>query len=682
MKTIFVIGGCGFIGRNLIKELLMDNENYVVCIDNLSTGKEANIQQFMNKVSFTFAQIDIKDEDAVFRIFNIHKPEIVFHLAAEPRIKICEENPIETFDNNVKGTLNVLEASKRFGTKRFVFASSCHDSETKLVTKRGLIHYKDIRGDDIVFTLNKDGFIEENQINNILIYEYDDALIKAKGKRIDFATTPNHKIWYISSRGNLKIKTSDELNKIKKNSYVELFDSIGFLGNGEKRLDKYYIFSIEDFFLLAGMFIGDGFLVHTHNKGIAKTGLLRKDYLKKCRDTKGRFKELESNPKPYSHKYTYIQFAIPNYTKDKGRNILIKLLNRYNIKFSETKDVVFVQGRKDLNSLFEQFGRGAHNKNVPHWMLNYPTPILKKLFDGLMLTDGSKRGTTYHTVSPKLKDDFVELCLKIGYLPSVVEQDDVRSVIKNRIVERKHCYRIYVSRTRRHLFGHHFTNRRVYKGDVWCLNVPNGNFLIERNGKYAFLGNSSVYGIPNVDCVPEYEERKPLSHYAIHKVIGEELCKLYWKSFQLETIILRLFNCYGEYQNPNNQYAALIPKTIQKCLDYESPEIYGDGLQTRDFVNIKDVVRAFISASEIENNLCYGDCFNIGTGIATTISHTVNEIQIQTNTIELDIKYRPKLNEVKNIKADIDKAKELLNWEPLIDLPTGLKRTIEFYEIH
>jgi len=317
MKTIFVIGGCGFIGRNLIKELLMDNENYVVCIDNLSTGKEANIQQFMNKVSFTFAQIDIKDEDAVFRIFNIHKPEIVFHLAAEPRIKICEENPIETFDNNVKGTLNVLEASKRFGTKRFVFASS-----------------------------------------------------------------------------------------------------------------------------------------------------------------------------------------------------------------------------------------------------------------------------------------------------------------------------------------------------------------------------SSVYGIPNVDCVPEYEERKPLSHYAIHKVIGEELCKLYWNAFHLETIILRLQNVYGEYQNPNNQYAALIPRTIQKCLDYESPEIYGDGLQTRDFIYVKDVVRAFISASELENDLCYGDCFNIGTGIATTISHTVNEIQIQTNTIELDIKYRPKLNEVKNIKADIDKAKELLNWEPLIDLPTGLKRTIEFYEIH
>jgi len=197
--------------------------------------------------------------------------------------------------------------------------------------------------------------------------------------------------------------------------------------------------------------------------------------------------------------------------------------------------------------------------------------------------------------------------------------------------------------------------------------------------RMVFASSSSVYGYPKVDFVPEYEERIPITNYAVHKLIGEELCKLYWKKHSLETVILRFFNIYGPYQSKDSQYSALVSKTISKCLDYEQPEIYGDGEQKRDFIYVKDVIRALVMAGSTQNKDCFGECFNIGTAISTSVNHIVNEIQIQTDTTELEPKFLPKITEVRDIRADIDKSKKLLGWEPFVDVNSGLKRTIEFF---
>jgi len=199
--------------------------------------------------------------------------------------------------------------------------------------------------------------------------------------------------------------------------------------------------------------------------------------------------------------------------------------------------------------------------------------------------------------------------------------------------------------------------------------------------RFVFASSAAIYGDVGVDTIPEYEEKKPMSPYATQKLIGEEYCKLYYRIYGLETICLRLMNIYGPYQNPKGGYANLIPKTIKKCLNSEPPEIYGDGFQTRDFCYVKDVVKAFIISSETKNKECFGDCFNIGTGISSTVHMVIDEIQIQTDTLHIEPITFPPVVEPRYQRADIDKAKKSLGWDPLINLSDGLKRTIEFFEL-
>lgn len=198
--------------------------------------------------------------------------------------------------------------------------------------------------------------------------------------------------------------------------------------------------------------------------------------------------------------------------------------------------------------------------------------------------------------------------------------------------------------------------------------------------RFILASSSSVYGDVSVDEIPEYEEKRPISPYASQKLISEIYCKLYCDIFGLETISLRLFNVYGPYQNPEGMYATLIPKTIRWCLDYESPRINGDGFQTRDFIYVDEVVKAFIKAGTTKNKECFGESINIGKGISTTVNEVVSEIMIQTDRRDLNITKMPKLKEPRCIKADIDKAKSMLDWKPSITLSSGIIRTIEYFK--
>ena len=198
--------------------------------------------------------------------------------------------------------------------------------------------------------------------------------------------------------------------------------------------------------------------------------------------------------------------------------------------------------------------------------------------------------------------------------------------------------------------------------------------------RFVFASSSSVYGIVNVDLVPEYEEKKPHTISALQKSLCESFCSFYHRYFSLKTICLRLFSVYGPYQNTITNKNKLIPKTIRKCLDYEQPEIYGDGFQMRDFVYVKDVVRAFLRAGTTDNEDCFGECFNVGSGVKTTVRYIVREIQIQTDTTELDPICDASEQTQEYLVADIEKAKKILDWSPMVDLPTGLKRTIEYFK--
>jgi UDP-glucose 4-epimerase len=178
-----------------------------------------------------------------------------------------------------------------------------------------------------------------------------------------------------------------------------------------------------------------------------------------------------------------------------------------------------------------------------------------------------------------------------------------------------------------------------------------------------YSSTSSAYGrntIPNV----ETQTDDCLNPYAVSKVAGEKLCSMYTELFELETIIFRYFNVYGERQPTNGQYAPVIGLFLKQNLEGKKMTIVGDGLQRRDFVNIKDVVKANILASF--SNLpksALGQVYNIGSGSSHSILDIVNMINPE------NYEFIPqRLGESKETLADINKAKSILRWRPEVYL--------------
>ena len=193
--------------------------------------------------------------------------------------------------------------------------------------------------------------------------------------------------------------------------------------------------------------------------------------------------------------------------------------------------------------------------------------------------------------------------------------------------------------------------------------------------KLIFSSSSAVYGETASLPISEKNPVNPLSPYAVTKVTGELYCTLYSEIYDLPTIALRYFNVFGPKQDPESQYAAVIPIFIDKILKNQRPVIYGDGEQTRDFVNVKEVVDANILAAESNETGSY----NIGLGKSTTINYLFEMIK---ETMKKDIKpvyknERP--GEIKHSVADISKARSL-GYSPKNDFTDELTETVEWFK--
>ena len=195
--------------------------------------------------------------------------------------------------------------------------------------------------------------------------------------------------------------------------------------------------------------------------------------------------------------------------------------------------------------------------------------------------------------------------------------------------------------------------------------------------RVVFASSSSVYG--DTDHFPESENIpcQPVSPYAASKLAGEVYCKLFSKGYGLETVSLRYFNVFGPHQDPASEYAAVIPKFILRILANESPTIDGDGLQSRDFTYIDNVVEANLHAA-IQPGIS-GEAFNIACGE----SHAVLEILETVNRIlkkEIPPKFGPpRRGDVRRTLADISKANERLGRSVTVPFEEGLARTVEWF---
>lgn len=195
--------------------------------------------------------------------------------------------------------------------------------------------------------------------------------------------------------------------------------------------------------------------------------------------------------------------------------------------------------------------------------------------------------------------------------------------------------------------------------------------------RVVYAGSSSAYGntpqLPKVETIPP----APLSPYAVSKVIGEMYCRIFNDLYGLETVVLRYFNVFGPRQDPNSEYAAVIPKFITALLEGRRPTIFGDGEQTRDFTYVENVVEANLRACEKFG--VAGHVINCACGERTSITALFEAIAKIIGTSASPIYGASREGEVEHSFADITKAGRLLGYAPTISLSEGLGRTAALY---
>lgn len=191
-----------------------------------------------------------------------------------------------------------------------------------------------------------------------------------------------------------------------------------------------------------------------------------------------------------------------------------------------------------------------------------------------------------------------------------------------------------------------------------------------------FASSSSVYG--DTPVLPKHEEMRPnpKSPYAVSKLTGEYYCSVFSELYGMKTAALRYFNVFGPRQDPDSEYSAVIPKFISRILRNESPVIYGDGTQTRDFTYVKDVVHANIRAMESNAD----GIFNVAYGSRISLNDLARSI-MEIHGVSVDIKYdRPRLGDVHDSLADISSAKKVFKYKPAYTVKTGLEETIRWFK--
>ena len=194
---------------------------------------------------------------------------------------------------------------------------------------------------------------------------------------------------------------------------------------------------------------------------------------------------------------------------------------------------------------------------------------------------------------------------------------------------------------------------------------------------FVFASSAAVYGDNPILPKKEGNVGNPLSPYALSKLVGEKYCWIFSQIFGLSTVCLRYFNIFGPRQDPSSQYASVIPNFISRMLKGESPTIFGDGEQSRDFVYVFNVVEANILASKAKG--VSGEVFNIGCGEGTSVNSLaskLNEILREKINPSYD---EPRPGDIRHSFADISKAKKMLKYEPQVPFGKGLEETIRWY---
>lgn len=203
--------------------------------------------------------------------------------------------------------------------------------------------------------------------------------------------------------------------------------------------------------------------------------------------------------------------------------------------------------------------------------------------------------------------------------------------------------------------------------------------------RFVYAASSSTYG--DSESLPKVEDiiGKPLSPYAITKYVNELYADNFKRTYGLDTIGLRYFNVFGRRQDPNGAYAAVIPKFVMQFMEHKAPTINGDGEYSRDFTYIDNVVQMNLLAISSENEMALNQVYNVAFGERTTLNDLVRLLKRELGKFdekikEIEVIYGPnRKGDVPHSLASIDKAKNLLGYQPQYSMEQGLEQAVKWY---
>jgi UDP-glucose 4-epimerase len=195
--------------------------------------------------------------------------------------------------------------------------------------------------------------------------------------------------------------------------------------------------------------------------------------------------------------------------------------------------------------------------------------------------------------------------------------------------------------------------------------------------RFVFASSSSVYG--NTPKLPKEESMavQPVSPYAVSKLAAERYCVAFHEVYGVPTVCIRYFNVFGPRQDPTSQYSAVIPRFITAMLRGEAPVIYGDGLQSRDFTYVTNIVHANLLACERDEAI--GKVMNVACGERYTLLELYRELQLLTGTNILPRFTEPRQGDVRHSMAAIEIAQRTLGYRPIVTWREGLRRSVASY---
>jgi UDP-glucose 4-epimerase len=197
--------------------------------------------------------------------------------------------------------------------------------------------------------------------------------------------------------------------------------------------------------------------------------------------------------------------------------------------------------------------------------------------------------------------------------------------------------------------------------------------------RVVYASSSSIYG--NTPTLPKHESMTfaPRSPYALTKVTGEEYGRIFSEVYGMSVVALRFFNVFGPRQRPDSQYAAVIPRWIDALMKNESPTVFGDGGQTRDFTFVANNVEAVIAASLADSKSVAGCAFNIACGSRFSLLDLLDHLNAALGTSVLPTFAEPRAGDVRDSHAAIEAANKAFGYVPNVNFEAGIVETVNWF---